>query len=62
MVAILFVLRVNLVSKFDMLESLSETENISEHSMFRFVPLKLTSTGSVQFMTSIFRLDSFTLS
>ena len=40
----------------------SQTENISKHIMFWFVPLKLTLTRSVHFITPIFRLDSFTLS
>jgi hypothetical protein len=38
-----------------------KTKNISEHSTFWFTPLKLASTRSVQFITPIFRLDSFTL-
>jgi hypothetical protein len=40
----------------------SQTENISEHSMIWFTPLKLTLTRSVQFITPIFGLDSFALS
>ena len=40
----------------------SQTKNITEHSTFQSTPLKHTSARSVLFITSIFRLDSFTLS